>query len=325
MSVLCKLGIHAWKACQCERCGMTSDTRHQWHGCKCKYCGKIRDKAHDWDDCKCRRCGKSRNVVHGRDGSKSQRDQDHSWDGCKCRLCGKTRDEGHEWDGCKCIACGSVRDEDHQWIGCSCKKCLKSRDQEHHWSGCTCRLCKATRHNPTFCKCEQCGTELPHPWNGCKCISCGKIRDREHVWQGDRCGICGAIRKVVPGRATHHSLSPARIRHLVDDLERAYIGGEEGYREGNPAPARWMSDVDELVAAGPSVLPYVVKSLVRVTEKQESAHHLYRVVDGIGPSGASALRKIITSLPPNTGVFWTPGSRVRHEIEVRLHAWGECQ
>ena len=103
--ILCTIGLHAWKGCQCERC------RRQ------------RDEGHDWDLCLCKRCNQRKQVT----------DESHSWDGCTCRRCGTVKDQGHIWKDCWCIHC---RKPNHLWErSCLCLRCgeLSPHDADHTW------------------------------------------------------------------------------------------------------------------------------------------------------------------------------------------------
>ena len=92
----CKVGLHAWEACRCQRCKQVRDEGHAWSGCKCSICGKTREEGHDWGrDCeRCARCGKARVNAH-----------DWSTNCEVCARCGKLRRNAHVWNGRKCTAC----------------------------------------------------------------------------------------------------------------------------------------------------------------------------------------------------------------------------
>jgi HEAT repeat protein len=99
MAISCLLGLHAWKGCQCAKCGKTRG--HDWRSdCqRCAHCEAARTEPHRWNGCKCSACGKSRAEEH-----------DWSGDCEKCRICGTTRQAAHAWDGCKCKVCGKAWD-----------------------------------------------------------------------------------------------------------------------------------------------------------------------------------------------------------------------
>lgn len=68
MSFLCKIGLHTWNGCKCERCGKTRSSQHNWlEDCEtCSTCGKTRENQHDWlVDCEvCHICGKKSGKTH---------------------------------------------------------------------------------------------------------------------------------------------------------------------------------------------------------------------------------------------------------------------
>ena len=148
MSILCKIGIHSWNACTCNRCQKVREESHRWEGCKCTVCDKTRDAEHNWDGCKCTVCGRNR-------------DDEHRWEGCKCTVCDKTRDTEHNWDGCKCTVCGRNRDDEHRWEGCKCTVCGRNRDDEHRWEGCKCTVCSKELHTWNDKQCTKCGKPIP--------------------------------------------------------------------------------------------------------------------------------------------------------------------
>ncbi len=189
MQLLCKLGIHKWGGCICQRCGAARNREHDWANCMCRRCSVERE--HQWDGCICTRCGK-------------RRDLQHQWEACICTRCGAKRDEEHQWDGCICTRCGKRRDLQHQWEACICTRCGAKRDEEHQWDGCTCTKCGRRRdvqHQWKECVCSVCG-EIKHTWNGCVCSGCGKIRDNSHVWKGGICSRCGTKSPKVDFRDT---------------------------------------------------------------------------------------------------------------------------
>ena len=61
-TLLCKIGLHDWNHCKCNRCGVKRGFDHQWLGCKCGTCGNKRDVDHNWSECRCRICGKTRHI-----------------------------------------------------------------------------------------------------------------------------------------------------------------------------------------------------------------------------------------------------------------------
>lgn len=149
MTLSCKIGIHSWNGCKCNKCGKTRENNHKWNGCRCTVCGKTRD-------------------------------EHHNWIGCTCSICNKTRDEQHDWtkDCEKCSKCGKTRENQHDWTkNCErCSKCFKVRKEHHQLEGCVCKICGNLVHEFDGCSCSKCGETRNYNhsvYENGKCVICG--------------------------------------------------------------------------------------------------------------------------------------------------------
>ncbi len=118
-----------------------------------------------------------------------------------------------------------------------------------------------------------------------------------------------------------------RIATLVSALVRSYSGGEEGYRDDGIL-SEWAGAKDELVAAGPVVVPEVVRGLVRVFEHSSTPEstmawmYLTGVLRKIGSDATVELRRAVTGLPERTPApYQSAGQYVRGRLELLLAEW----
>ncbi len=58
MSFLCRIGLHAWDGCRCQRqqCSAMRQTHHRWNHLFCTRCYQRKVHIHVWDGCKCVKC-----------------------------------------------------------------------------------------------------------------------------------------------------------------------------------------------------------------------------------------------------------------------------